>query len=107
MTERPLSATLEYSRFGRRQPSRGTGNRSSSQSPAGRALAIVARHGDVDAEVPIWRNPATTAVIVRGRCSGAPRSGTMVLPAGPEEAHVLGYPRGRTAADFSTTSWQT
>jgi hypothetical protein len=35
------------------------------------------------------------------------RYGTMVLPAGPEEAYVLGYPRGRTAADFSTTSWQT
>jgi len=43
---------------------------------------------------------------------GASRScyagyGTMVLPAVPEEAHVWGYPRGRTAAGFSTTSWQT
>ena len=35
------------------------------------------------------------------------RYGTMVLPAGPDEAHVLGYPRGGTAAGFSITSWQT
>jgi hypothetical protein len=36
-----------------------------------------------------------------------PGTAPWCYPAGPEEAHVLGYPRGRTAADFSTTSWQT
>jgi hypothetical protein len=55
----------------------------------------------------VYVRPDDTAGGLGASRSCYARYGTMVLPAGPEEAHVLGYRWGRTAADFSTMSWQT
>jgi len=47
-----------------------------------------------------------SGAVATGRLAGIAPNVTMVLPAGSEEAHVLGHTRGGTPADFSTTSWQ-